>query len=145
MSVDCMNLFFFPPSLLFFFIAEFRRIGVPRSRASPCQRSEGRSTSRSTPPAPRPWIRQLAATTWCILPYPVTKTQLILLIEGWFRVLNQRFRWLTTKICVYKVSLQFQWFIREANEKADEWKLLQNETYISKFFFFFFLPWYGRY
>ena len=37
---------------------------------------------------------------------------------------------------VYKVSLQFQKFITEANEEADKWKLLQNETYI----FMFFLP-----
>ena len=35
---------------------------------------------------------------------------------------------------VHKVSLQFQKFITKANEKADKWKLLQNETYIFKFF-----------
>ena len=38
----------------------------------------------------------------------------------------------------YKVSiksLQFQKFITEANGKTDKWKLLQNKTYIFKFFF----------
>ena len=37
---------------------------------------------------------------------------------------------------VHKVSLQFQQFITEASEKTDKWKLLQNERYIFKFFFF---------
>ena len=42
---------------------------------------------------------------------------------------------------VRTVSLQFQKIITKANEKADEWKLLQSETYIFKFSFFFsFLP-----
>ena len=34
---------------------------------------------------------------------------------------------------VHKVSLQFQKFITKANEKTDEWKLLQTETYVFKF------------
>ena len=34
---------------------------------------------------------------------------------------------------VHKVSLQFQKFIRKANEETDKWKLLQNETYTFKF------------
>ena len=41
---------------------------------------------------------------------------------------------------VYKVSLQFQKFVTEANERTDKWKLLQNQTYIFKSFFLFFLP-----
>ena len=41
---------------------------------------------------------------------------------------------------VQKVSLRFQKFITEANEKTDEWKLLQNETYIFKFFFSMWAP-----
>ena len=36
---------------------------------------------------------------------------------------------------VHKVSLQFQKFITKANEKTGKWKLLQNETYMFKFFF----------
>jgi hypothetical protein len=35
---------------------------------------------------------------------------------------------------VHKVSLQFQKFITKANGDTDKWKLLQNETYIFKFF-----------
>ena len=38
---------------------------------------------------------------------------------------------------VHKVSLQFQKFIAKANEKTDEWKLLQNEACIFKFFSFY--------
>ena len=34
---------------------------------------------------------------------------------------------------VLKVSLQFQKFVTKANEKTDEWKLLQNDTNIFKF------------
>ena len=37
---------------------------------------------------------------------------------------------------VHKVSLQFHKFITKANEKTVKWKLLQNETYVFKFFFF---------
>ena len=39
---------------------------------------------------------------------------------------------------VRKVSLQCQNFITKTNEKTDEWILLQNETYIFKFFFKFY-------
>jgi hypothetical protein len=35
---------------------------------------------------------------------------------------------------VHKVSLKFQKFITNAIEKTNKWKLLQNETYIFKFF-----------
>ena len=35
---------------------------------------------------------------------------------------------------VYKVPLQSKKFVTEANEKAEMWKLLQNETYTFKFF-----------
>ena len=41
---------------------------------------------------------------------------------------------------VHKVSLQFQKFITEANKETDKWKLLQNETYVFKFFLCF--TWY---
>ena len=34
---------------------------------------------------------------------------------------------------VHKVSLQFQKFIKKANEKTDEWKLLESETCIFVF------------
>ena len=37
---------------------------------------------------------------------------------------------------VHKVSLQFQKFITKANEKTDKWKLLENERYVFKFFYF---------
>ena len=46
---------------------------------------------------------------------------------------------------VHKVCLQLQKFITRANEKTDEWKLLQNETYIFKFFLLAFnTPLYGH-
>ena len=43
---------------------------------------------------------------------------------------------------VHKVSEQFQKFVTVTNDETDKRKLLQNETYIFKFFlfFFFFLP-----
>ena len=31
---------------------------------------------------------------------------------------------------VHKVSMQIRKFITKANERTDEWKLLQNETYV---------------
>jgi hypothetical protein len=37
---------------------------------------------------------------------------------------------------VHKVSLQFQKCIRKSNKKTGKWKLLQNEVYIFKLFFF---------
>jgi hypothetical protein len=43
---------------------------------------------------------------------------------------------------VHKVSLQFQKFITKENEKKHKWKLLQNETYIIKFFASFNTPLY---